>query len=163
MFSNGTTIGGITAIIMMLIITRRKGRVDRITVPLEPRSLLSLRDTVKGFASRIGWDSVAENRLMLAVEEALLFLCEERQGKDRGKACKLIVKLADVRGEVEVEMVTGPKERNAEELLGDLPEGVPTDEAENLSLRLLKRTVKDLKHLQYRQGDYLLMRIDSAG
>ena len=162
-FSNGTTIGGITAIIMMLIITRRKGRGDRISVPLEPRSLLSLRDTVKSFASRIGWDSVAENRLMLAVEEALLFLCEEREGKDPGKSGKLIVKLADVMGEVEIEMVTGPNERNAEELLGDLPDGVPTNEEENLSLRLLKRTVKDLKHLQYRQGDYLLMRVDSAG
>ena len=162
-FSNGTTIGGITAIVMMLIITRRKGRGDRISVPLEPRSLLSLRDTVKSFASRIGWDSVAENRLMLAVEEALLFLCEEREGKDPGKSGKLIVKLADVMGEVEIEMVTGPNERNAEELLGDLPDGVPTNEEENLSLRLLKRTVKDLKHLQYRQGDYLLMRVDSAG
>ena len=162
-FSNGTTIGGITAIIMMLVITRRKGRGDRVTVPLDPRSLISLRETVKNFATRIGWDSVAENRLMLAIEEALLFLCEEREGRDPGKPGKLLVKLADVQGEVEVEMVTGPKERNAEELLGDLPDAMPADEEENLSLRLLKRTVKDLKHMQYRQGDYLLMRVDSSG
>lgn len=159
-FSNGTTIGGITAIVMMLIITQRKGRGDRITVPLDPRSLVSLRNSVKVFSSKIGWDSIAENRLMLAIEEALLVLCEEREGKDPGK---LVVKLADVRGEVEVEMVTGPKERNAEELLADLPEALPADDEASLSLRLLKKTVKDLKHLQYRQGDYLLMRLDSTG
>lgn len=162
-FSNGTTVGGLTAIALMMVITRRRGGGDRVTVPLDPRSLVALRETVKRFSSRIGWDVPAENRLMLAVEEALLFLCGEQEGKDAGKAGKLIVKFAEVKGEVEVEMVTGPNERNAEELLGTLPEAVPADDEENLSLRLLQRTVKDLKHLQYRQGDYLLMRLDSTG
>ena len=162
-FSNGTTIGGLTAIALMAIINFRKGRGDRITVPLDPRSLVPLRDTVKGFSSRIGWDELAENRLMLAVEEALLILCEEHEGKQPGKSGKLIVKLADIKGEVEVEMVTGPNERNAEELLGALPAAIPADDEKTLSLRLLRRTVKDLKHLQYRQGDYLLMRLDSTG
>jgi NCS2 family nucleobase:cation symporter-2/xanthine permease XanP len=159
-FSNGTTIGGILAILMMLIINRGKGRSERITVPLDPRSLVALRSTVKGFATRIGWDNVAENRLMLAIEEALLFLYDERQGRDRGK---LIVKLSDAKGEVEIEMVAGPSERNAEELLAKLPEAVPGDDETNLSLRLLRKMVKDLKHLQYHQGDYLLMRLDSSG
>lgn len=162
-FSNGTTIGGLTAIVMMLMINRRKGRVDQVSVPLDPRSLISLRETVKNFASRIGWDSLAENRLLLAIEESLLFLCEEREGRDPNQAGKLLVKLAYVNGEAEVEMVTGPMERNAEELLSSLPEAVPAEDEENLSLRLLKKTVKDLKHMQYRQGDYLLIRLDSSG
>jgi hypothetical protein len=53
--------------------------------------------------------------------------------------------------------------RNAEELLSGLPEAVPAEDEANLSLRLLKKTVKDLKHMQYRQGDYLLIRVDSSG
>jgi NCS2 family nucleobase:cation symporter-2/xanthine permease XanP len=162
-FSNGTTVGGLTAIAMMLIITRRKGGGNRIVVPLDPRSLLPLRESVKSFSSRIGWDGPAENRLMLAIEEALLFLCEEQEGRAGGRTGRLIVKLAEIKGEVEVEMVTGPNERNAEEVLGELPEAAQVEEDANLSLRLLKKTVKDLKHLQYRQGDYLLMRIDSTG
>ena len=60
-------------------------------------------------------------------------------------------------------MVTGPMGRNAEELLSSLPEAVPAEDEANLSLRLLKKTVKDLKHMQYRQGDYLLIRLDSSG
>jgi NCS2 family nucleobase:cation symporter-2/xanthine permease XanP len=163
-FSNGTTVGGLTAIAMMLVISWRKGAADRVTVPLDPRSITELRDSVKSFSSRIGWDSVAENRLMLAVEEAVLFLCEEGDGKDRGRhASKLTVKLAERKGEVEIEMVTGPSERNAEDILGSLPEAAPADDEANLSLRLLGKMVKDLKHLQYRQGDYLLMRVDSSG
>jgi NCS2 family nucleobase:cation symporter-2/xanthine permease XanP len=162
-FSNGTTIGGVTAIALMTIINWRKGGGDRVTVPLDPRSLVSLRDMVKKFSSKIGWDELAENRLMLAVEEALLVLCEEHDGKQAGKAGKLIVKLSDIKGEVEVEMVTGPNERNAEELLSALPAAIPADDEKSLSLRLLRKTVKELKHLQYRQGDYLLMRLDSTG
>ena len=162
-FSNGTTVGGLTAIAMMLIITWRKGAGDRVTVPLDPRSIVSLHDTVKSFSKKIGWDARAENRLMLAVEEAVLFLCEERDGKTLGKRGKLIVKLSDIKGEVEIEMVTGPSERNAEELLGNLPQVAPAEDEANLSLRLLANTVNDLKHFQYRQGDYLLMRVDSSG
>jgi NCS2 family nucleobase:cation symporter-2/xanthine permease XanP len=162
-FSNGTTVGGLTAIAMMLIITSRKGSGGRVTVPLDPRSLTSLRETVKSFSARIGWDSVAENRLMLAIEEAVLFLCEEGQGREGEGRGKLIVKLADVKGEVEIEMVTGPGDRNAEDLIGSLPLAVPAEDEANLSLRLLAKMVKDLKHLQYRQGNYLLMRVDSAG
>ena len=60
-------------------------------------------------------------------------------------------------------MVTGPNERNAEELLSALPAAIPADDEKSLSLRLLRKTVKELKHLQYRQGDYLLMRLDSTG
>ena len=40
-----------------------------------------LRDRVKSFSAQIGWDERAENRLMLAVEEAVLFLCEERESQ----------------------------------------------------------------------------------
>ena len=100
---------------------------------------------------------------MLAVEEAVLFLCEEGEGKEPGKRGKLLVKFADIKGEVEVEMVTAPSERNAEDIIGSLPQAVPAEDEANLSLRLLGKMVKDLKHLQYRQGSYLLMRVDSTG
>jgi len=39
-FSNGTTVGGVTAMIMMLIISWRRGPQDRISLPLSPRAVL---------------------------------------------------------------------------------------------------------------------------
>lgn len=163
-FSNGTTIGGLTAILLMTIIFWRKGTENKAVVPLHPHSIAILRDRVKAFAAQIGWDEKAENRLMLAVEEAVLFLCDEgeshtKKGETRER---LIVRLFDVKGEVEIEMVTAPSERNAEELMKRIQDVAPQNIEDDLSLRLLARTVKSLKHLQFRQSDYLLLRVDST-
>lgn len=163
-FSNGTTVGGVTAMILMLIITWRRGPQDRVALPLSPRAVLSLNDTVARFARRVGWDERAENRLMLAVEEAVIFLCEEREAmgaKAKGKG-KLIVRLKESKGEAEVEMVTGPSERNLEELVAAASIAPPADDAGNLAIRLLAGVTKELKHLQYTQGDYLQFRVDSS-
>lgn len=162
-FSNGTTVGGVTAMILMLAITWRRGPQDRVSVPLSPRAVIALRETVARFAKRVGWDERAENRLMLAVEEAVIFLCDEREatgGKGKGK---LAVRLKDVKGEAEVEMVTGPSERNLEELVAAAAQAKPAGDEDNLTIHLLARMTKDLKHLQYTQGDYLQFRVDSSG
>ena len=162
-FSNGTTIGGLTAILLMTVIFWRKGAQNKATVPLDRRSISTLRERVKAFATQIGWDERAEDRLMLAVEEAVLFLCEERDDTAGKARERLVVRLTDVKGEVEIEMMTAPSERNAEEMLAHLPDAEPMNIEENLSLRLLARIAKNVKHLQFRQGDYLLMRVDSTG
>jgi hypothetical protein len=72
------------------------------------------------------------------------------------------VKLTDVKGVVEVEMVTAPNKQNAEKIIASLPDTAVADSEENLGLRLLSRTVSNLKHMQYRQGDYLMFRVDSS-
>lgn len=164
-FSNGTTIGGVTAILLMMLIFWRRGAQNKAAVPLDPRSISILQDRVKAFAAQIGWDEKAENRLMLAVEEAVLFLCEEQESQtaDRPSRGRLIVRFAEVKGEVEVEMMTAPSERNAEEMIARLADAEPQNVEGDLSLRLLARMTKSLRHLQFRQGDYLLMHVDSTG
>lgn len=161
-FSNGTTIGGITAIVLMMVIFGRRRMYDRLTVPLDPRSILLLRKLVGTFSRRMGWDQPAENRLMLAIEEAVLFFCEEAAGNETEQRRQLLVKLSDAKGVVDVEMVTAPNKQNAEKIIASLPETAVADSGENLSLRLLSRTVSGLKHTQYHQGDYLTFRVDSS-
>ena len=161
-FSNGTTVGGVTAMIMMLIITWRRGPQDRISLPLAPRAILSLNETVARFARRVGWDERAEHRLMLAVEEAVIFLCEEQEAMGAKGKGRLMVRLKETQGEAEVEMVTGPSERNIEELIAAASTAPSADDADNLAIRLLAGITKDLKHLQYTQGDYLQFRVDSS-
>lgn len=162
-FSNGTTVGGVTAMILMLAISWRRGPQDRVSLPLSPRAVLSLNETVARFARRVGWDQLAENRLMLAIEEAVIFLCEEREATGARSKGRLIVRLKETKGEAEVEMVTGPSERNLEELVAAASDAPPADDHGNLAVRLLAGVTKDLKHLQYTQGDYLRFRVDSSG
>lgn len=162
-FSNGTTVGGVTAMIMMLAISWRRGPKDRVTVPLSPRAVITLNDTVARFARRVGWDARAEHRLMLAVEEAVIFLCEEREATGAKGQGKLAVRLKEANGEAEVEMVTGPSERNLEELVAAASNAPQAEDQANLAIRLLAAVAKDLKHLQYKQGDYLSFRVDSSG
>ena len=161
-FSNGTTVGGVTAMIMMLAITWRRGPQDRISLPLSPRAVLSLNETVARFARRVGWDAPAEHRLMLAVEEAVIFLCEEQEAMGAKGKGRLMVRLKETQGEAEVEMVTGPSERNIEELIAAASTAPSADDGDNLAIRLLAGITKDLKHLQYTQGDYLQFRVDSS-
>jgi xanthine permease XanP len=161
-FSNGTTVGGVTAMIMMLVITWRRGPQDRISLPLSPRAVLSLNGTVARFARRVGWDALAEHRLMLAVEEAVIFLCEEQEAAGKKGKGKLVVRIKETKGEAEVEMVTGPSERNLEELVAAASAAPPAEDGDNLAVRLLAGVTKDLKHLQYTQGDYLQFRVDSS-
>ena len=161
-FSNGTTVGGVTAMIMMLAITWRRGPQDRISLPLSPRAVLSLNETVARFARRVGWDAPAENRLMLAIEEAVIFLCEEREAVGAKGKGRLMVRIKETKGEAEVEMVTGPSERNLEELVAAASVAPPADDAGSLAVKLLAGVTKELKHLQYTQGDYLQFRVDSS-
>jgi hypothetical protein len=48
-------------------------------------------------------------------------------------------------------------------MVARLADAEPQNIEDNLSLRLLARMTKSLRHLQFRQGDYLLMQIDSTG
>ncbi|BBK38373.1 xanthine permease [Allostella sp. ATCC 35155] len=160
--SNGTTSGGITAIVLMLVISLGRRSRDRLTVPLALGSITEVRTLIQGFAKRLGWDQAAEDRLMLAAEEAMLFLLEARVG-DRTPG-QLLVRLRRIDDDAELEYVSAPVGTNAEMALTAVAAGGATvDPEQDLSLRLLRAMAKEVKHLQYHGTDYLLVRVDSSG
>ena len=160
--SNGTTSGGITAIVLMLVISLGRRSRDRLTVPLALGSITEVRSLIQGFAKRLGWDQAAEDRLMLAAEEAMLFLLEARVG-DRQPG-QLLVRLRRIDDDAELEYVSAPVGTNAEMALTAVAAGgAAVDPEKDLSLRLLRAMTKEVKHLQYHGTDYLLVRVDSSG
>jgi xanthine permease XanP len=164
-FSNGTTVGGTTAILILLVSQGRRGWQSKRTVPLDPHSIFVLRQDVSAAVYRLGWDKQAEHRLTLAIEEAILFLCqaeELRKGKNSETSSVLRLNLIERDGEAEVELITGPLGRNFEAAIQDLSDDGSTNDDTELSARLLSRIAKEVRHLQYQQGDYLTFRIDSA-
>ena len=163
--SNGTTSGGLTAMLLMGLLSLRQRSRDQLNVPLAPRSIATLRPVVQAFARRMGWDDGAENRLMLACEESMLYLLDAQARKgDKAPAGRVHVRFTDVDGEAEAEFVCAPTDVNLEMAAAALPAaGDAADPGVDLSLRLLRGMTRDLRHLQYHGVDYLLFKVDSRG
>jgi NCS2 family nucleobase:cation symporter-2/xanthine permease XanP len=161
--SNGTTSGGLTAMILMAVLSLRARSRDKLSAPLAIGVLGELKTLVAGFCKRLGWDGPAENRLMLAAEESLLFLLENQARAAGGRTpTQLHVRLRQVGNEAELEYISGPTTVNVESLVATLSAASEPSPEEELSLRLLRGMTKELRHLQYHGTDYLLMRVDSS-
>ena len=161
--SNGTTSGGLTAMILMAVLSLRARSRDKLSAPLAIGVLGDLKTLVAGFCKRLGWDTPAENRLMLAAEESLLFLLDNQARAAGGSTpTQLHVRLRQVGNEAELEYISGPTTVNVESLVATLSAASEPSPEEELSLRLLRGMTKDLRHLQYHGTDYLLMRVDSS-
>jgi NCS2 family nucleobase:cation symporter-2/xanthine permease XanP len=163
--ANGTTSGGITAIVIMLFLSMRNRSSNKITLPLETSSLLELRKLIQSYCKRLAWDDKAENRLMLIAEEALIFLLQNKQDRKKGDETKksemLYVKLTETDHEAELEYISAPANINVESALLALNKVGESNAEDQISLRLIKGMAKDVKHLQYHGTDYLLLRVDS--
>jgi NCS2 family nucleobase:cation symporter-2/xanthine permease XanP len=164
--SNGTTSGGITAILIMLFLSMRNQPKNKVVLPLNTASLLELRKLIQSFCKRLAWDEKAENRLMLIAEEALIFLLQNKQEAKNSDETKkldmLYVRLTEIDHEAELEYISAPSNINAESALLSLNKVGESNEEDQISLRLIKGMAKDVKHLQYHGTDYLLLRVDST-
>ena len=159
--SNGTTSGGLTAMLLMTVVSLRERSRDRLSTPLAAAAIGEVQLLVRRFAGRLGWDRNAEDRLMLAAEEALLFLLANRARE--GLQTQLHVRLRRNGEQAELEYVTAPAGTNVESALAGL-EGAPepADPEEALSLRLLRAMAREVRHLQYHGTDCLILRVDSS-
>ena len=163
--SNGTTSGGLTAILLMALLSLRERTRDKLSAPLDMAALGDLRKLVAGFCSRLGWDKQAENRLMLVAEESLLFLLENqaRAGNTVDRS-QLHVRLRQIDHEAELEYISAPATVNIETAVAEVNANAESEASLEaaLSLRLLQGMTRELKHLQYHGTDYLLMRVDTS-
>lgn len=160
--SNGTTSGGLTAIALMALLSLRQRSRDKLSVPLALSSFAEIRSLTERHCSRLGWDRRAADRLILAAEEAFLFMLEN-QLRDPAEKVQLHVRLRERDGDSELEYITAPAGTNVEEAVMALSEAGQADPEKDISLRLLRGIAKELKHLQYHGADYLVVRVDSSG
>lgn len=160
--ANGTTSGGLTAILLMALFSLRQRAQHKVTVPLAISSFGEIRTLMQRHCSRLGWDRRAEDRLILAAEEAFLFMLEN-QTRDAGAKTQLHVRLREREGDSEFEYITAPAGTNVEEAAMALGDAGDSDPEKHLTLRLLRGMAKELKHLQYHGTDYLVVRVDSSG
>lgn len=159
--SNGTTSGGLTAMLLMAVVSLRERTRDKLSTPLAAGAMTEVQKLVRGFAERLGWDKAAEDRLTLAAEEALLFLLANPARQREGT--QLHVRLRRRGESAELEYVTAPAGSNIEGALAGLENAPEASDPEDLvSLRLLRAMAKEVRHLQYHGTDCLILLVDSS-
>ena len=151
LLDNGMTTGGLTAIALSLLLTLKRSKAHRLTVPAKASALPQVMSFAREKAEQADWRGDDVMRLELALEEAFLYQVE-KAGEDNDFKIRLSLRKLDHK--LEVEFVSAPAEDNLEAVI----QNMQTDSdfsADDLRLRLLAGMVEKLSHEQFNQQDYL--------
>jgi NCS2 family nucleobase:cation symporter-2/xanthine permease XanP len=159
LLDNGMTSGGMTAVILTSILAFKNRSKDRVQIDAATSGIPQLHDFLGDLATTSGWDKPATDRLLLVGEEAVLFLIGEDEGGSRkGGRIRVSAGLRD--GAIHLEFISGPGASNIESLVGELEDDTEAV-VEEAGLRILRHLVRDVRHLQFHQGDVLQITVES--
>lgn len=153
LLNNGMTAGGISAVILSWLVSLKSATQHKITLNLHSGELQGALDFVRDRCQAAGWRGQNLNRVVLATEEAFLHLVE--QSNDRTTDAQLRVRISA--SQAELEFYSGASVANVEIKVNEMHVSA---ENEDLDLKVLKYMTDELKHHQYNNGDYLMLRID---
>jgi NCS2 family nucleobase:cation symporter-2/xanthine permease XanP len=161
LFANGVLSGGLAAILMTLFVQLTESRRSRMVAELDTAALSKIREFLRGFATRNGWDDAMADRLEAVGEEALLSLLRPEEDEtlpDRRRRLRLVAARAE--GGAVLEFVVAPTGENVEDRLAVL--GDQADETaieHDVSLRLLRHLASSVRHQQYHDLDVVTVRV----
>ena len=170
---NGMMAGGVTAILMTMLLELTKPRSRRMAVECDISALNEIRMFIGDFSSRSGWDAAMAARLDAASEETLLTLLRQDEGEteaddERRRRLLLVARSED--GGATLEFIASKGEENIEDRIALLGDASAVDTAERagaiereVSLRLLRHLASSVRHQQYHDMDILTVRVESPG
>lgn len=153
LLDNGMTTGGITAVLLSLLLNAKKSKAYGITVPAKAASLPELMGFARDRALAADWRGSDVARLELALEEAFLYQVEQ-VGAQSDTAFKVRLSLRTRGAQLEAEFVSAPANENMLTVI-DRMDPVTDFSTEDLRLRLLVGMVDEVFHEQFNQHDYL--------
>ena len=155
MLKSGLTVGGLSVIVLTMLMELTGSRRQRIETQLALSALPELQSFARGFAARNGWDAAMAHRLEAASEETLLTLM--RDMKETGDAPRRLRVLARKQGDTAVfEFIAAGGGENIEDRMLLLGEGITEESAEReISLRLLRHLACEVRHVQYHGADFV--------
>ncbi len=162
LLQSGVTAGGLVAILLTLFTEATKSRPSRIRTVCDIEALPEIREFLAAFASRSGWGEAMARRLDAVAEEMVLTLLdrsEDRRGPER-RSLSLTARRED--GRAVLEIVAAPGDGNLEDriaLLGEAETETPTER--EISLRLLRHLASSIRHEQYRDAEFVTLRVDA--
>ena len=162
MLGNGMTSGGLTALVLSVLVELAGPRRKRLVTTLGVDALPEISGFLEGVAARAGWDGDMLRRVQLASEEALVSLMGEEGGAS-GAARRLRLSVRSERGGVaELEFLAVSGEGNLEDRMALAGEHSVEIEAEHdFSLRLLRHLAGSVRHQKYHDTDILTVRVEA--
>ena len=167
LIDSGMLAGALAAVLMTRFVElTSRGRRARLRVDLHPSAVSEIDVFLRSFASAIGWDEAAAQRLSSAGEETLMSLVQ--QGSDRPVADtpSLIVGARHSGAAVEMEFLAVFDERNLEDRLAHLDQesqGAAGMEEGEISLRLLRHYASSVHHQKFHGLDVVTVQVREAG
>ena len=161
--SNGLTAGGLTAILLTVLLELTEGRRRRLEADLDVSSLPRLREFIQQFASENGWSGGMLERLDAVAEETLLTLMQD-QSDERSGGRQLRVTVHSEGGDAVLEFVAKSGDSNIEDriaLLGDTNDAGSLER--DIPLRLLRHLASEVRHRQYHDIDLITVRVEQPG
>ena len=161
LLTSGLSAGGLTAILMTILLELTAGRRRRLEADLAVSSLPDLGAFVRRFASDTGWAPAMVDRLDAVAEETVLTLLQD-DASPNTHARRLRVTAHREGGAAVLEFVAKSGDSNIEDriaVLGDSSPGHPVDR--EVSLRLLRHLASEVRHRQYHDIDLVTVRVES--
>ena len=167
LLGNGMTAGGITAIILSLIL-EPPGQRKRLTLELNAEAIAAVDRFVVGLASKRGWSEAAMNPLRAACEEVVLSLKGEEDpfadDPELGLNTRRVRVSAHVnREQAELEFIAAFADGNLEDEIATLGEPDASTVGEETSLRLLRHYASSVRHQKYRKTDVVTITVKRRG
>ena len=159
-FGNGVMTGGMTSLLLTGFLWLTSPRHKKLNTRLDLSSTSEIDAFLVAFASKIGWEEPASDKLRAAGEEALTTLVNLHKESGSDEARELLILVRRDEDLVEVELISGPSSANLEVRLSNLAERPDTEQEEDISLRLLRHYATSVRHRNYHNVDILSMRIE---
>ena len=160
LLGNGMTAGGLTAILLTVLVNLTGPRRRRMETDLDKGALDRIKEFLGGFATARGWGTETFDRLCLVAEETLLTLSQLDDDDETGKKRRLLLVAREDGGAAELEFIAASDTGNIEDRIAVLGKQASEDAVEHeISLRLLRHFASSVRHQQYSDADIVTVRV----
>ena len=157
---NGMTVGGFVAIFLTVLWELTSSRRKRLVTTLQVDKLDDLREFITQTASGWKWKASSIDRVVQVNEELILTLIEDAKQDDSDEPRTLRVSAKHDSGAIQLEYLAATGEENIEDRALVMQEAASSEQAPDLSLRLLHHLASEVRHQQYLNLDVVNVRVE---
>ena len=159
-FGNGMTSGGITAIVLTMLMQWSPFGRKRIESQLDTSAIPMIDGFVQDQAESKKWDEASVTRLRHAAEETILSVLNQEESREFSEPRRMMLSISFDAGAAELEYIMSTGTDNLENRIVLLDDSAEVPEEHEISLRLMRHLASSVTHQQYHDTDIVTVRVD---